>query len=76
MAFGSTPTLVGLNTPIVVDIKDHPCTIFKQCSQIVKVDDLVNAFSRVPDKVLYIEDVRAYIHCTVEDLGSFEIKTM
>lgn len=76
MASGSTLTLVGVATPIVVDIKDRPCLIFKKCPQIAKVDDSVDTFSRVRDEVLYVEDVCAYIHCTLEDLGSAEIKTM
>lgn len=65
-----------MDTPIVVDIKDRPRLIFKQCPQILKVNDSINAFYRVIDRVLYIEDVRAYIHCTLKDLGFAEIKTM
>lgn len=76
MAFGSSPAPVGVATPIFVDIKDRPHPIFTQCPQIAKVDDSISAFSRVPDGVLYVEDVCAYIHYTLEDLGSIEIKTI
>lgn len=76
MAFGSAPTLADVATPIMVDIKDCPRPEFKQCPQITKVDDSISAFSKVLDGVLYVKDVRAYIHCTLEDLGSSEIKSM
>lgn len=76
MDFGSSFTLAGVATPIVVDIKDHPCPVFKQWPHIVKVNDSVDAFSRVPEGFLYVKDVRAYIHYTLENLGSFEIKNI
>lgn len=76
MASRSAPTLADVATPIVVDIKDHPCPKFKQCPQIAKVDDSINTFSRVLDGVLYVKDVRAYIHYNLEDLGSSKIKSM
>lgn len=76
MASGSYPTLVDVATPVVVDIKDRPRPKFKQCPQSAKVDDSTDTFCRVLDGVLFVEDVRAYIHCTLEDLGSFEIKSM
>lgn len=76
MASGSTFTLVGVATPIFVDIKDHPHPVFKQCPKIVKVNDSIGAFSRVPGRVLYVKDVRAYIHYNLEDLGLVEIKNM
>lgn len=37
-------------------------------------EDLVGAFSHVQEGVVYVEDVRAYIHCHIEDLGTSEIK--
>lgn len=39
-------------------------------------EDSVGTFSRVPKRVVYVEDVRAYIHCHIEDLGTLEIKGM
>lgn len=76
MASGSAPALANVDVPVVVDIKDHPYSEFKQCPQILKVDDSIAAFSRVPNRVIYVEDVREYIHCTLEDLVSSEIKSM
>lgn len=76
MASGSTSTLVGVATPIFVDIKDHPFPIFKKWPQIAKVNDSIDAFYKVPEGVLYVEDVRAYIHYTLEDLGFAKIKNM
>lgn len=76
MASGSSSTLVGVATHNLVDIKDHPCPIFKQFPQIAKVNNSVGTFSRVPEGFLHVKDVRAYIHCTLEDLGSIEIKNM
>lgn len=76
MASRSSSALVSVATPIFVDIKDYSCPIFKQCPQIVKVNDSVGTFSRVAKGVFYVEDVYAYIHCTLEDLVSTEIKNM
>lgn len=33
-------------------------------------------FSHVPEGVVYVEGVRAYIHCDIEDLGTNDIKRM
>lgn len=41
-----------------------------------KVDASIDAFSRVPDGVIYVDDVRGYIHYTLEDMGSSKIKSM
>lgn len=39
-------------------------------------EDSVRAFSHIPEGVVYVEDVRAYIHYHIEDLGTLEIKRM
>lgn len=39
-------------------------------------EDTVGVFSRVPKGVVYVEYVRAYIHCHIKDLGTLEIKGM
>lgn len=75
MASGSSaPTFIA--NPTIVEVKDRLRPIFKEVPQIYKKEDFVGAFSRVPDGVVYVEDVRAYIHCTLEDLGTEEIKGM
>lgn len=76
MASRSSSASIGVATPIFVDIKDYPHPIFKQCPQIAKVNDSVGTFSRVLEGVMYVEDVHAYIHYTLDDLGSAEIKNM
>lgn len=40
------------------------------------LENLVGAFSCVPKGVVYVKDVRAYIHCHIEDLGTSDIKGM
>lgn len=76
MASGSFPTLVDIASLFVVDIKDPPCPILNNCPQIAKVNDSINAFSRVPDGVTYVIDVQSYIYYTLEDFGSSEIKNV
>lgn len=39
-------------------------------------EDSVGVFSCIPKGVVYLEDVRAYIHYHIEDLGTSEIKGM
>lgn len=40
------------------------------------LEDSVASFSRVPEVVVYVEDVRACIHYHIEDLGTSDIKGM
>lgn len=69
MASRSSPALLDIATSIMVDIKDCSRLEFKKFPHIAKVDDSIDGFSSVPDGVLYVEDVRAYIHCTLEDMA-------
>lgn len=39
-------------------------------------EDSVGAFSRILKGVVYVEDVRVYIHCHIGDLGTLKIKGM
>lgn len=61
---------------IVVEVKDHPKPIFKQYPHVATLEDLVGAFSHILEGFVYIEHVRAYIHYHIEDLGTFDIKSM
>lgn len=70
----SAPTFIV--NPTIVEVKDRLRPIFKEVPQIAMKEDSTSAFLRVPDDVVYVEDVRAYIHCTLEDLGTEEIKGM
>lgn len=75
MASGSSaPTFIANLS--IVEVKDRLRPVFKEVPKIAKKEDLVGAFSRVHEGVMYVEDVRAYIHCTLEDLGTEDIKSM
>lgn len=76
MEVGSSSTPTFIANPIVVEIKDHPRPIFKTFPHIATLDDLVGAFLRVLKGVVYVEDVRVYIHCHIEDLGTSDINNM
>lgn len=39
-------------------------------------DNLYGAFSSIPYGVLHVEDIRAYIHCNIEDLGNAEMLSL
>lgn len=60
----------------IVEVKDHPKPIFKRYPHVVTLDDSVGSISRVLEGVMYVEEVRAYIHCHIEDLGMTDIKSM
>lgn len=62
----SSPTFIV--NPTVVEVKDRLRPIFKE--------DSIDTLLRVLDGIVYMEDVRAYIHYTLEDLGIEEIKGM
>lgn len=62
--------------PTIVEVKDRLRPIFKEFPQITIKEDSTSTFLMVPDGIVYVEDVRAYIHCTLEDLGTEEIKGM
>lgn len=69
-----TPTFIENIT--IVEVKDHPRPNLKQCPHITTLDDSVGAFSCVLEGVVYVENIRAYIHCHIEDLGTSDIKSM
>lgn len=70
----SVPTFIANST--IVEVKDRPRPIFNPCLHIATLDDLVGSFSHVPGGVVYVEDIRAYIHCHIEDLGTSDINNM
>lgn len=76
MGVGSSAIPTFVENPTVVEVKDRPRPIFKQYPHVATLEDSVGAFSHVPEGVVYVEDVRAYIHCHIEDLGTSEIKGM
>lgn len=66
----------GIATPLVVEIKDRARLIFKKHPFKFVEDDLEGAFSSVPYDVLHNEDVRAYIHCDLAELGNADMLTL
>lgn len=76
MESGSYSSPIFIAKPIVVEVKDIPRPTFKWYPHVATKEDSVGAFSHVPERVVYVEDVRAYIHCHTEDLGTLEIKGM
>lgn len=67
---------IFIANPIVLELKDLPRPILKWYPHVATKEDLVGAFSHIPEGVAYVEEVRAYIHCHIEDLGTSEIKGM
>lgn len=59
----------SVDTPLVVEIKNHPHPEFKKHPFKSLLDDLLGEFLSVYLGVLHIEDIREYIHCDIEDLG-------
>lgn len=57
-------------SPLVVEIKDRARPIFKKHLFKSIEDDSKGAFYSIPYGVLHNKDIRAYIHCDLEDLGS------
>lgn len=76
MEFGSSYAPTFIANPIIVEVKDRPRLFFKEVPQIEKKEDSLGVFSRVPDGIGYVEDVRANIHYTLEDLDTEETKGM
>lgn len=75
MASGSlAPTFIA--NPTIFKVKDRLRSVFKEVPKIAKKEDSVGAFSRVPNDMMCVEDVTTYIHCTLEDLGTKDIKSM
>lgn len=63
----------NVDTPMVVEIKNHSCPEFKKHPYKSLLDDPLGAFSSVCHGVLHTEDIRAYIHCNIEEIGNYEM---
>ena len=53
----------------VYDISERLRYKFKKHPFVYLVDDLLGAFSQISQNVLYVEDVRSYIHYKIESIG-------
>lgn len=59
-----------ISTPLVVEVKDRLHPKFKwHPYKFVDIEPL-GGFSSVSYKVLHVEDIRAYVHANIEDLGT------
>lgn len=63
----------GIATPLVVEIKDRACPIFKKHPFKSVEDDPIGEFSYVLYGVLHNEDIRAYIHYDLEELRNVDM---
>lgn len=63
----------GIVTPLVVKIKDRSLPVFKKHPFKLFEDDLAGVFSSTPYNVLHNEDIRAYIHCDLEELRNADM---
>lgn len=55
--------------PLVVNVTERARPIFKKHPYKSIGDDLSGAFSPVLYRVLHVEDIRANMHCNIEELG-------
>lgn len=63
----------SISNPLVVKVKDMTHLVFKESPLKSIEDDLVGAFYFIPHGVLHIDDVRAYIHYEIEEIGLEDI---
>lgn len=61
------------DTPLVVEIKNHPHPEFNKHPFKSLLDDVLGSFFSVCHGVLNTQDIRAYIHSSIEDIGSYEM---
>lgn len=76
MEVESSSASMFITNPIIVEVKDHRRMTFKWCPHIATLDDSVGTFSRVSEGVIYVEEVRDYIHYHIEDFWTNDIKSM
>lgn len=62
-----------MDTPHFVDVTERPQLEFRRHPHKSIETDPAGALSSVPYGVLHVEDIRSYIHCKLEDLGTFAI---
>ena len=63
------------NKNVVRLIKNNTCVEpkYKICLKIASQPDESGAFSKIPPRVLLIEDVRSYIHYKITEIGDLEM---
>lgn len=63
----------NVDTPLVVEIKNHSHLEFKKHLFKSHLDELLGAFLSVCHGVLHTKDITTYIHCDIEEIGSYEM---
>lgn len=63
----------GVANPLVFKLTDRIRPQFKKHPYKSNEDDPNGAFSSVLYGVLHVENIRAYIHCNIEELGNVEM---
>lgn len=63
-------------TPLVVEVTDRARPIFKKHLFKSVEDDPNGAFSSVSYGVLHNEDIKAYIHCNIKELGNADMLSL
>lgn len=58
---------------LVVEVKDKNRLVLKKHPYKSMVDDPIGAFFSIPHGVMHVDDVRAYIHCEIEETDTKEI---
>lgn len=62
--------------PTLVDISQKPRPKYKHFPYTAMKTDLTRAFSKVPTKVIYIEDICKYIQAPLADINHTKFKTL
>lgn len=63
----------SIDTPLVVEVKDRTPLVLKRHPYKSMEDDPVGTFSFIPHRVLQVDNVRAYIHCEIEETDTKDI---
>lgn len=64
---------LNVNTSLVVEIKNRPHPEFKKHPFKSLLDEPLGAFLSVCHGFLQTEDIKAYIHCDIEEIGSYKM---
>ena len=72
-SFSGFLVFVSMASQEVHDISDKTKYLFKKHPFVSLLNNLIGAFSKVPDNVLNVEDMCSCIHYKIESIGDFEI---
>lgn len=63
----------NVDTPLLVKFRNCPSPKFKKHPFKSLLDEPLGVFFSVFHGVLHTEDIRAYIHCDIEEIGSYDV---